>query len=183
MPTFGPASASLLIVGLAPGLRGANRTGRPFTNDFAGDLLYATLLEFGFATGTYDRRADDGLVLHDCAITNAVRCVPPENKPLPAEIATCRVFLKAVMDSMTALRAVVVLGRIAHESVVRACGAKLSAAPFGHGRRHEIALLSRPTLAIFDSYHCSRYNTSTRLLTEEMFRSVFDDVRAWLVAA
>ena len=183
VPTFGPANASLLVVGLAPGLRGANRTGRPFTGDYAGELLYATLLEYGFATGVYDRRADDGLSLTDCAITNAVRCVPPENKPLPAEITTCRAFLSAALENMTELRALVVLGRIAHESVIRACGAKLSAHPFVHGHRHEFERPRRPTLAMFDSYHCSRYNTSTRLLTEDMFRTVFRDAKAWLATS
>ena len=183
VPTFGDTRASLLVVGLAPGLRGANRTGRPFTGDYAGELLSATLLEYGFATGTYDQRADDGLVLNDCAITNAVRCVPPENKPLPVEITTCRAFLTAVLENMPNLRALVVLGRIAHESVLRACGVKLSAVPFVHGRRHAIDRPQRPTLAMFDSYHCSRYNTSTRLLTEDMFRAVFRDAKAWLATA
>ena len=169
VPTFGDTRASLLVVGLAPGLRGANRTGRPFTGDYAGELLYATLLEYGFATGTYDQRADDGLVLNDCAITNAVRCVPPENKPLPVEITTCRAFLTAVLENMADLRALVVLRR--------------SAVPFVHGRRHAIDRPQRPTLAMFDSYHCSRYNTSTRLLTEDMFRAVFRDAKAWLATA
>ncbi len=180
VPTFGNADARLLIVGLAPGLRGANRTGRPFTGDYAGDLLYRTLGESGFATGAYDRRPDDDLRLIDCLIVNAVRCVPPQNKPLPAEIATCRVFLRSVMAAMPALHAVVALGRIAHESVLRAVEVKLVAAPFGHGRRHDIAGPTGPALTMFDSYHCSRYNTNTRVLTETMFREVFLDVRACL---
>jgi uracil-DNA glycosylase family 4 len=177
--------ARMLIVGLAPGLRGANRTGRPFTGDFAGDLLYATLGAFGFATGTYDKRADDGLALVDCAITNAVRCVPPQNKPLPAEIGTCRRFLHATLGSMSNLRVIVALGRIAHESVVRAFDMKLTAAAFGHGRRHDLVDPSggaRP-LALYDSYHCSRYNTNTGVLTTPMLEAVFASVRAELDAS
>jgi len=170
--SFGPADARLLIVGLAPGLRGANRTGRPFTGDYAGDLLYATLTEFGFARGDYQERADDGLELLDCRITNAVRCVPPENKPLPVEINTCRDFLAATLKEMTKLRVVVTLGRVAHETFVVANGAKRSAFPFGHGRSHAIG-----GLALFNSYHCSRYNTNTGVLTPQMFRDVFAQVR------
>lgn len=179
VPSFGGSDARLLVVGLAPGVKGANRTGRPFTGDYAGDLLYATLGKTGFATGTYDRRPDDGLALDDCAITNAVRCVPPQNKPTPEEIKTCRAFLVGLIDALPNLRAVVALGRIAHESVLRACGVRLAAAPFGHGRRHE---LGGPSLALFDSYHCSRYNTNTGVLTEAMFREVFVAVRAYLDA-
>src|SRR5271163_506235 len=134
--SFGPIDARLLIVGLAPGLRGANRTGRPFTGDYAGDLLYATLKEFGFARGDYRARPDDGLTLIDCRITNAVRCVPPENKPTPAEIATCRDFLVATIAEMTKLRVVVTLGRIAHETFVAAQSAKRRDYPFSHGRGH-----------------------------------------------
>ncbi len=177
VPTFGSARAELLIVGLAPGLRGANRTGRPFTGDFAGDLLYATMLEFGFATGEYRARADDGLTLVNAAITNAVRCVPPQNKPTPAEVATCRPFLAGRIDTTPGLRALLALGRVAHESVLRAYATPLSRAPFGHGKRHELAP-GGPTL--FDSYHCSRYNTNTRVLTTDMFRAVFADIRAFL---
>ncbi len=183
VPTFGTSDAEFLIVGLAPGLRGANRTGRPFTADFAGDLLYATLQHFDWTEGTYDRRADDGLALRRCAVTNAVRCVPPQNKPQPAEIATCRRFLSEVLASMTDLKVVLALGRIAHESVVRAFGAKLSAVPFEHGRRHDMTRGDRPPVALFDSYHCSRYNTSTRLLTEDSFRAVFASISAHLQAA
>ena len=173
VPSFGPESAKLLIVGLAPGLRGANRTGRPFTGDWAGDLLYETLLRFGFATGTYDERPDDGLELVDCRITNAVRCVPPANKPTPAEIATCRPFLTQTIESMPALQAVVLLGRIAHESTVRALGEKLAQRPFSHGGTHSVGRLT-----LFDSYHCSRYNTNTGVLTPDMFREVFARVKA-----
>lgn len=175
--SFGPLDARLLIVGLAPGLRGANRTGRPFTGDYAGDLLYATLQEFGFARGDYQERADDGLELLDCRITNAVRCVPPENKPLPVEINTCRDFLVATLKEMTRLRVVVTLGRVAHETFVVANGAKRSAFPFGHGRAHPIA-----GLTLINSYHCSRYNTNTGVLTPQMFRDVFTQVRETLGA-
>ena len=171
VPSFGDTSARLLVVGLAPGLRGANRTGRPFTGDWAGDLLYETLIEHGFAKGTYDERPDDGLTLVDCRITNAVRCVPPQNKPTPAEINTCRAFLLASLDEMKNLRAIVALGRIAHESVVRALGSKLSAMPFAHGAVHEAG-----TVRLYDSYHCSRYNTNTGVLTPKMFKSVFKAV-------
>jgi uracil-DNA glycosylase family 4 len=174
--TFGPPTARLLIVGLAPGLRGANRTGRPFTGDFAGDLLYQTLIDFGFATGTYAARPDDGLILVDAAITNAVRCVPPQNKPLPVEINTCRQFLVATIAAMPRLTTILALGRIAHESVLPALGLRRAAFPFGHGAVHQV----RTDLALHDSYHCSRYNTNTRVLTEEMFRTVFAAIRTRL---
>src|ERR1700683_2011207 len=170
--SFGPRDARLLIVGLAPGLRGANRTGRPFTGDYAGDLLYATLLEFGFARGRYQARPDDGLELIDCRITNAVRCVPPENKPTPLEIATCRNFLNPTIAEMSRLRAVLTLGRIAHDSIVKALSGKTSAAPFKHGGEATIGVLT-----LFSSYHCSRYNTNTGVLTAQMFRAVFANVR------
>jgi uracil-DNA glycosylase family 4 len=166
--SFGPIDARVLIVGLAPGLRGANRTGRPFTGDYAGDLLYATLKEFGFARGSYQASPDDGLELVDCRITNAVRCVPPENKPVPIEIATCREFLIGTLKEMTKLRAVVALGRIAHDSFVVTNGGRRSAFPFGHGRAHDM-----DAFTLFDSYHCSRYNTNTGVLTPQMFRDVF----------
>jgi uracil-DNA glycosylase family 4 len=175
--SFGDPKARLLIVGLAPGMQGANRTGRPFTGDYAGDLLYATLLEYGFAKGTYQARPDDGLRLVDCMISNAVRCVPPQNKPLPAEINTCRQFLIPTIASMPRLRAIVALGRIAHESTVKALGLRNAAAPFGHGAVH-----SAGTITLYDSYHCSRYNTNTRVLTPKMFRSVFAMVKADLEA-
>ena len=179
VPSFGPVEARLLIVGLAPGLRGANRTGRPFTGDFAGDLLYATLKEYGFARGSFEARIDDTLELVDARITNGVRCVPPENKPTPAEINTCRDFLIPTMAEMRNLRAIVALGRIAHETTVKALGAKRSAAAFSHGGKAEIASESG-ALALFSSYHCSRYNTNTGVLTPEMFRAVFAAVRKHL---
>jgi len=169
VPTFATPDIQLLIVGLAPGLRGANRTGRPFTGDFAGDLLYETLLACGLARGTYERRKDDDLRLVGCAITNAVRCVPPQNKPLPAEIANCRSFLEATIARLPDLRAILALGRVAHESVVRALGRKIAAVPFAHGREHVLDA----GLALFDSYHCSRYNTNTGVLTPVMFKDVF----------
>lgn len=174
VPSFGAADARLLVVGLAPGVRGANRTGRPFTGDYAGTLLYATLLEFGFAKGTFDARIDDGLRLVDCMVSNAVRCVPPENKPTPAEINTCRNFLAARIAAMTRLRAIVVLGRIAHESTLTALSLRKAAHPFAHAGRHVVS----QRLTIYDSYHCSRYNTNTGRLTAEMFRDVFRAVRA-----
>jgi uracil-DNA glycosylase family 4 len=164
VPGFGDRNGRLLIVGLAPGLHGANRTGRPFTGDYAGDLLYSSLLRQGLARGTYDARAGDGLELVDCLITNAVRCVPPDNKPLPAEINTCRQFLSAQMAAMPNLRAIFTLGRIAHESVCRALAVPLRAHPFAHGARHDTG-----KLVLVASYHCSRYNTNTRVLTTAMF--------------
>ncbi len=174
--SFGPLDARLLIVGLAPGLRGANRTGRPFTGDFAGDLLYDTLPRFGFAVGTYDAHAGDGLMLTDCRITTAVRCVPPENKPVGAEVAACRPFLAAELEAMASLRVVLALGLLAHNAVLRAHGLRQSAARFAHGARHDLP--DRRRLA--DSYHCSRYNTNTGRLTEPMFRAVFEEIRAVL---
>jgi len=178
--SFGDPDARLLIVGLAPGLRGANRTGRPFTGDFAGDLLYATLIEHGFAAGVYDRRADDGLALRDCAIANAVRCVPPLNKPTPEEIAACRPYLVGAIGALPRLCALVALGRIAHESTLRALGRRLAAHPFAHGSRHDLGV-GAPV--VFDSYHCSRYNTNTGVLTPQMFREVFATARDFLNAA
>jgi uracil-DNA glycosylase len=171
--SFGPSDARLVIIGLAPGLRGANRTGRPFTGDYAGDLLYATLLAFGFATGHYDRRPDDGLKLNDCAIVNAVRCVPPQNKPTPLEIATCRRYLIGALAQFINVRAIVVLGRIAHDSALRTFGLPLARFPFSHGSIHS---LPGRSAALFDSYHCSRYNTNTGVLTREMFSAVFASV-------
>src|SRR3954447_12900536 len=165
--SFGDPNARVLIVGLAPGLQGANRTGRPFTGDYAGDLLYSTLLEYGFAKGVYQARPDDGLALVDCRIGNAVRCVPPQNKPLPLEINTCRQFLSATIATMPRLRAIVALGRVAHESTLKALGLRSSAAPFTHGAMHQASVLK-----LYDSYHCSRYNTNTGVLTPKMFRSV-----------
>jgi uracil-DNA glycosylase family 4 len=179
VPSFGRdnvGAVRLLIVGLAPGLRGANRTGRPFTGDFAGALLYDTLLAFGFARGHYDARPDDGLALVDCMITNAVRCVPPENKPVPAEIATCRVYLTERISSIPRLAAIIALGRIAHDSTLTALGTRKAAFPFAHGAKHKV----RDGIVLFDSFHCSRYNTNTGKLTPEMFRAVFASVREHL---
>jgi uracil-DNA glycosylase family 4 len=170
---FGDITARLLIVGLAPGMQGANRTGRPFTGDYAGDLLYATLLEYGFAKGSYRARPDDGLKLVDCRIANAVHCVPPQNKPLPVEINTCRQFLVANLETMPKLRAIIALGRIAHDSVLKPLKLRASQAPFGHGAVHQAGAFK-----LYDSYHCSRYNTNTGVLTPDMFRSVFAKVKA-----
>ena len=172
VPSFGDTDARLLIVGLAPGLQGANKTGRPFTGDWAGDLLYETLIGFGFARGIYDERPDDGLTLVDTRITNAVRCVPPENKPTTAEIHTCRDFLAATIAAMPRLTAIVTLGKIGHDSAVRALGQKPARLPFRHGGRHAAG-----GITVFSSYHCSRYNTNTGVLTPQMFRDVFAAVR------
>ena len=169
VPSFGEDAARLLIVGLAPGLNGANRTGRPFTGDYAGELLYGTLLKFGFAKGVYGARVDDGLELVDCMITNAVRCVPPENKPTPAEIAACCSFLKTRIARLPNLEAILALGRVAHDSTLAALGCRRSQFPFAHGSRHPLT----SGLALFDSFHCSRYNTNTGRLTEAMFHEVF----------
>lgn len=172
VPSFGALDARLLIVGLAPGLQGANRTGRPFTGDYAGDLLYATLKKFNFATGEYRADPNDGLTLVDCLITNAVRCVPPENKPTGAEIVTCRQFLGTTLSSLPHLKAIIALGRIAHDSTVRALGGSPSKYVFGHAKAHEIG-----GTRLFDSYHCSRYNTNTGRLTAPMFENVFQLAR------
>jgi uracil-DNA glycosylase family 4 len=173
VPAFGSTQGRLLIVGLAPGLRGANRTGRPFTGDYAGVLLYATLRNFGFAEGHYEQRADDGLALVDCRITNAVRCVPPENKPEPAEIKSCNRFLAAELTQLPRLKAVLALGSIAHQAVLVSLGERRAAFPFAHGAMH---VLTRGLL-LADSYHCSRYNTNTGRLTTAMFEAVFAELR------
>jgi uracil-DNA glycosylase family 4 len=175
LPPEGAGAVQLLIVGLAPGLRGANRTGRPFTGDYAGDLLYSTMIAHGFARGKFEARPDDSLELIGTAITNAVRCVPPQNKPVGAEIATCRDFLAATAARFNGLKAVLALGAIAHQSVVRALGGRVAAHPFRHGGRHEIGALT-----LFSSYHCSRYNTNTGVLTEDMFVSVFREMAKFL---
>jgi uracil-DNA glycosylase family 4 len=175
LPPEGEESVRLLLVGLAPGLRGANRTGRPFTGDYAGELLYSTLIRFGFARGVFEARPDDSLELIGTAITNAVRCVPPENKPTPAEITTCRRFLVPTLARFPNLRAVLALGAIAHQSTVRALGGRLAAMPFKHGCRYDSG-----GIALFSSYHCSRYNTNTGVLTEAMFVRVFSEVRGFL---
>lgn len=173
-PSFGDPQARLLVVGLAPGRTGANRTGRPFTGDYAGDLLYGTLKQLGLAKGEYRADPNDGFTLVDAMITNAVRCAPPENKPTPAEIAMCRPFLVARIAALPRLRAILALGSIAHESILRAHGLKPSAAKFGHGA--EVALPGGRTLV--SSYHCSRYNTQTRRLTTEMFETVMARAKA-----
>lgn len=175
LPPAGTDDVRLLVVGLAPGLRGANRTGRPFTGDFAGDLLYSTLIRFGFARGRFEARPDDSLRLTGTAVTNAVRCVPPQNKPVGAEIATCRQFLSATIAAFPGLSAIVTLGRIAHESTVRALGERPSRFAFRHG-----AVLPMGELTLFPSYHCSRYNTNTGRLTPDMFHAVFAEVAGHL---
>jgi uracil-DNA glycosylase family 4 len=170
VPSFGGDDARLLIVGLAPGLKGANRTGRPFTGDYAGDLLYATLLKFGLAAGSYRQSPDDGLMLKGVRITNAVRCVPPENKPEPAEIKACRPFLIAELEALAGLKAILALGQLAHTQVLATLGLRQAAYKFAHGARHVLP----DGLVLADSYHCSRYNTNTGRLTAAMFESVFD---------
>jgi len=175
--SFGQVDARVLILGLAPGPTGANRTGRPFTGDHAGGLLYATLAKFGFANDRFAADPDDGLVLFDCMVSNAVRCVPPQNRPTPAEITTCRAYLVDRMAALPRLRAVVCLGRIAHETMLRTLGMRLAAHPFAHGTRHDIG-----ALALFDSYHCSRYNTNTGRLTVPMFEAVFAALRRYIDA-
>jgi uracil-DNA glycosylase len=176
VPPFGDRPAELLIVGLAPGLRGANRTGRPFTGDYAGELLYETLHKFGFSEGSYDARPDDGLELRHVRITNAVRCVPPLNKPEPSEIANCRPFLAAEIRTMPGLRVILALGAIAHHAVLAAFGFRYALFPFEHGRLH--ALPCGLTLA--DSYHCSRLNTNTGRLSPAMFEAIFANLRSRL---
>ncbi len=184
VPTFGAKQPKLLVVGLAPGIRGANRTGRPFTGDYAGDLLYDTMIKFGFATGQYAASPDDTLKLVDAGITNAVRCVPPQNKPVGAEISACRPFLSGTITDNPQLRAILVLGRIAHDSTVRTLGLRLANVPFSHGGRHDVSGAVGPfagalgEVTLFDSYHCSRYNTNTRRLTVDMFEAVFADIAA-----
>ncbi len=174
--TFGDPQATLLIVGLAPGLHGANRTGRPFTGDYAGDLLFATLIAYGFAAGAYAARPDDGLRLIGTRLTNAVRCLPPENRPIGAEEAACRPFLAAEMAALPRLRAVLALGVVAHGAVLAALGMRKAAHAFAHGARHELP----DGRWLFDSYHCSRYNTNTGRLTEAMFQAVAADIRRHL---
>ena len=190
VPSFGALDARLLIVGLAPGRRGANRTGRPFTGDSAGDLLYATLGDFGFAQGTYGADPGDGLILRDCRITNAVRCLPPQNRPQAAESAACRRFLTAEIAAMIRLSAILALGQVAHAAVLRALGLRAGAWRFAHGAvhspvgarglsgAHDHPLDDR--LRLFDSYHCSRLNTNTGRLTPAMFADVFAAIRTQL---
>jgi uracil-DNA glycosylase family 4 len=177
VPSFGGSEARLLIVGLAPGLKGANRTGRPFTGDYAGELLYSTLLKFGLAEGVYRADPADGLSLTGARITNAVRCVPPENRPTPLESSTCRRFLAAEIAALPQLRALLALGSIAHASVLAALGEKQARFPFAHGALHRLS----GGLILADSYHCSRLNTNTGRLTEAMFHQVFADVARAMV--
>jgi uracil-DNA glycosylase len=172
-PSFGDRDAWLLVVGLAPGRTGANRTGRPFTGDWAGDLLYTTLAKVGLSNGIYDARIDDGLTLQGVMITNAVRCAPPLNKPETVEIANCAPFLKAQIEDLPKLTTVICLGKISHDATVRILGGTLSQHPFGHNAHHKIGGLD-----VFDSYHCSRYNTNTGRLTTQMFEDVFDTALA-----
>lgn len=176
VPSFGSVGSRFLIVGLAPGLRGANRTGRPFTGDYAGDLLYGTLAKFGFSTGDYGKTADDGLALIDCRVTNAVRCVPPENKPIGAEGKACRPFL--VAELAEAKQVILALGGLAHGAVMTSLGLRKADFPFGHCNRHVLP----DGRVLFDSYHCSRYNTNTGRLTTAMFEDVFAAIRTELSA-
>ncbi|MGO9446040.1 MAG: uracil-DNA glycosylase [Thiobacillaceae bacterium] len=179
VPPFGDPNAKFMIVGLAPGMHGANRTGRPFTGDHAGILLYHTLHEFGIASEAVSQSVDDGLKLSDCRITNAVKCLPPDNKPLPAEIKQCNRYLRMELGGLPEHSSVLALGKIAHDAVVAALGLKAKDHPFGHGAMHFLptaadqAGTAHKALRIYDSYHCSRYNTQTRRLTPEMFRAVF----------
>ena len=172
VPSFGPMDARILIAGLAPGLQGANRTGRPFTGDWAGDLLYATLLKHGLAKGTYEERADDTLELVDCRIVNSVHCVPPQNKPEPSEIKTCRRFLKSELETLPKVKVVLALGKIAHDSVCDALGARKLLHPFKHGAVYEVGRFK-----LVGSYHCSRYNTNTGVLTTKMFEDVVEKAK------
>ena len=167
---FGDPDAWLVIVGLAPGKQGANRTGRPFTGDYAGKLLYDTLAKFGFSEGTYEARPDDGLRLNGAMLVNAVRCLPPENKPTPEEIRTCRPFLEAPISTLRNAQVFVALGQIAHQSAVKALGGRLPKARFGHLAEHRMP----DGRIVIDSYHCSRYNTNTGRLTSPMFEAVFE---------
>lgn len=173
---FGDNQPALLIVGLAPGMHGANRTGRPFTGDYAGVLLYDTLHRYGFSSQSEAIAANDGLVLTGCRITNAVKCLPPENKPLPAEIRECNGYLRAELDALPPGTAILVLGTVAHQAVLRAKDQRLADFPFVHGASHELGEGTR----LFDSYHCSRYNTNTRRLTPEMFHEVFAAIRQYI---
>lgn len=171
---FGDEHARLLIVGLAPGMHGANRTGRPFTGDYAGILLYHTLHRFGFATAAESLHIDDGLMLTDCRITNAVKCLPPQNKPEPGEIRQCNRYLKTELEALEKEGVVLALGTIAHQAVLMALALKKSRFPFGHGARHRLP----DGRTLYDSYHCSRYNTQTRRLTPAMFEAVFAGIRS-----
>ncbi len=172
VPTFGELSSSLLIVGLAPGLQGANKTGRPFTGDYAGDLLYKTINKFNFSKGKYAGTIDDSLKLKDCTITNAVRCVPPQNKPISEEINNCNNFLKKTIEIHKNLKVIIALGLIAHKSIISALNLKQKLYKFKHGNKHKI-----DHLILIDSYHCSRYNTNTGRLNQEMFEKIFFEAK------
>ena len=172
VPTFGELSSSLLIVGLAPGLQGANKTGRPFTGDYAGYLLYKTINKFNFSKGKYAGTIDDSLKLKDCTITNAVRCVPPQNKPISEEINNCNNFLKKNIEIHKNLKVIIALGLIAHKSIISALNLKQKLYKFKHGNKHKI-----DNLILIDSYHCSRYNTNTRRLNQEMFEKIFFEAK------
>ena len=176
VPAFGDRDCQVLIAGLAPGMRGANRTGRPFTGDYAGDLLYATLSKFGLAEGQYQARPDDGMELNNCLILNAVRCLPPQNKPTPAEIKQCNSFFAGEIATLPRLKCILALGRIAHEAILTGQGLVRARYPFGHNARHDLP----GGLVMFNSYHCSRYNTNTGRLTEAMFEQVFEQIAAFL---
>ena len=173
VPNFGDEKAELLIVGLAPGLKGANQTGRPFTNDYAGDLLYPTLIEYGWAVGRYGKTATDGLRLTGAMITNAVRCVPPQNKVTGDEVNECLSNLKQTIKDLPNLKVILSLGSVSHRSVLKAFGKRLADFPFGHGKVHRLA----DELYLVDSYHCSRYNTNTGVLTTRMFEDVFKEIQ------
>jgi len=177
VPSFGEIDAEVLIVGLAPGLKGANQTGRPFTGDYAGDLLYATLLKFGFAEGAYGLHAGDGLVLKNCRITNAVKCVPPQNKPVGAEVNACRQFLIDEIKAMPNLKILLALGGLSHGAILSTLGERKSAYKFGHNNHHVLT----SGLNLVNSYHCSRYNTNTGRLTADMFEAVFTSVQEKLI--
>ena len=172
VPTFGELSSSLLIVGLAPGLQGANKTGRTFTGDYAGDLLYKTINKFNFSKGKYAGTIDDSLKLKDCTITNAVRCVPPQNKPISEEINNCNNFLKKTIEIHKNLKVIIALGLIAHKSIISALNLKQKLYKFKHGNKHKI-----DNLILIDSYHCSRYNTNTGRLNQEMFEKIFFEAK------
>ena len=176
VPPFGDADAKLIIVGLAPGMHGANKTGRPFTGDFAGVLLYETLFKYGFATQAQSLSADDGLKLVNCRITNAVKCLPPDNKPLPVEITVCNQFLAAELQALDAGSIVLALGNVAHLAVLKVFGLKIKDYKFGHAARYILP----NGITLYDSYHCSRYNTQTKRLTEAMFHEVFAMLKAEL---
>lgn len=176
VPSFGDPSPRLLVVGLAPGMHGANKTGRPFTGDWAGDLLYAALHQYRFSKGEYGAAADDGLQLIDAMITNAVRCLPPQNKPIGAECNNCRPFLTDQIEGLPTLRALLCLGKVSHDNTVRALGLRLRDYPFGHNVSYAVT----EKLTLFSSYHCSRYNTNTKRLTEDMFMAVFARIREHL---